>query len=251
MKKTVLTVAASSVVMLGTMAPEASAEKYSVEKNDTLWGIANQYSTTAQKLMDTNKLKADVIFPNQSLETGDNDEESKDTYTIKSGDTLSEIALDKGVTVEDLKEWNDLSSSLIVTGDELKIKDSGDNSEQTEEKSKDETSADSEKAEKEEAKDEEADAKAEEEADAKAEEEADAKAEEEADAKAEKEAEEQAEEEAEEQAEKEAEEQAEKEAEEQAEEEAEEQAEKEAEEQAEKEAEEQAEKEAEEQAEKE
>src|SRR5699024_10425536 len=178
MKKTVLTVAASSVVMLGTMAPEASAEKYSVEKNDTLWGIANQYSTTAQKLMDTNKLKADVIFPNQSLETGDNDEETEDTYTIKSGDTLSEIALDKGVSVEDLKEWNDLSSSLIFTGDELKIKDSGDNSEQTEEKSEDQTSVDSEKAEKE------------------------------AEEQAEKEAEEQAEKEAEEQAEKEAEEQA-------------------------------------------
>src|SRR5699024_3138367 len=236
MKKTVLTVAASSVVMLGTMAPEASAEKYSVEKNDTLWGIANQYSTTAQKLMDTNKLKADVIFPNQSLETGDNDEETEDTYTIKSGDTLSEIALDKGVSVEDLKEWNDLSSSLIFTGDGLKIKDSGDNSEQTEEKSEDQTSEHSEKAENEEAK---------------ADDEADTKAEEEAEAKAEKEAEEQAEKEAEEQAEKEAEEQAEKEAEEQAEKEAEEQAEKEAEEQAEKEAEEQAEKEAEEQAEKE
>src|SRR5699024_662047 len=193
------------------------AEKYSVEKNDTLWGIANQYSTTAQKLMDTNKLKADVIFPNQSLETGDNDEETEDTYTIKSGDTLSEIALDKGVSVEDLKEWNDLSSSLIFTGDELKIKDSGDNSEQTEEKSEDQTSVDSEKAEKEGEKDEEeADAKAEEEADAKAEEEADAKAEEEADAKAEEEADAKAEEEAEAKAEKEAEEQAEKEAEEQA-----------------------------------
>src|SRR5699024_7802212 len=226
MKKTVLTVAASSVVMLGTMAPEASAEKYSVEKNDTLWGIANQYSTTAQKLMDTNKLKADVIFPNQSLETGDNDEETEDTYTIKSGDTLSEIALDKGVSVEDLKEWNDLSSSLIFTGDELKIKDSGDNSEQTEEKSEDQTSVDSEKEEKKaeeeddakaeeeaEAKaEEEAEAKAEEEADAKAEEEADAKAEEEADAKAEEEADAKAEEEADAKAEKEAEEQAEKEA---------------------------------------
>src|SRR5699024_4343943 len=181
----------------------ASAEKYSVEKNDTLWGIANQYSTTAQKLMDTNKLKADVIFPNQSLGTGDNDEETEDTYTIKSGDTLSEIALDKGVSVEDLKEWNDLSSSLIFTGDELKIKDSGDNSEQTEEKSEDQTSVDSEKAEKEGAKaEEEADAKAEEEADAKAEEEADAKAEEEADAKAEEEADAKAEEEAEAKAEK-------------------------------------------------
>src|SRR5699024_10574811 len=213
MKKTVLTVAASSVVMLGTMAPEASAEKYSVEKNDTLWGIANQYSTTAQKLMDTNKLKADVIFPNQSLETGDNDEETEDTYTIKCGDTLSEIALDEGVSVEDLKEWNDLSSSLIFTGDELKIKDSGDNSEQTEEKSEDQTSVDSEKAEKE-------GAKAEEEADAKAEEEADAKAEEEAEAKAEKEAEEQAEKEADAKAEEEADAKAEEEADAKAEEEA-------------------------------
>src|SRR5699024_2523582 len=82
-------------------------------------------------------------------EMGNKEEKTKYTYTIKSGDTLSEIALDKGVSVEDLKEWNDLSSSLIFTGDELKIKDSGDNSEQTEEKSEDQTSVDSEKAEKE------------------------------------------------------------------------------------------------------
>src|SRR5699024_503257 len=129
MKKTVLTVAASSVVMLGTMAPEASAEKYSAEKNDTLWGIANQYSTTAQKLMDTNKLKGDAILPHQTCETGDNEEETEDTYTIKSSDTIRESGLDRAVSVEDLTEWNYLSSSLMFTGDELKIKDSGDKSE--------------------------------------------------------------------------------------------------------------------------
>ncbi|HLQ94952.1 MAG TPA: LysM peptidoglycan-binding domain-containing protein [Pseudogracilibacillus sp.] len=253
MKKTVITVAASSVVMLGAMSPEASAEEYSVEKNDTIWGIANQYNTTAQKVMNVNGLSTDVIFPNQTLETGDDeesdDEEKDGTYAVKSGDTLSEIALDKGVSVEELKEWNNLSSSLIFAEDELQIKESvSDESEKTEEETEKQESEDNEAVKEEQEADKEADAKAEEEADAKTEEEAEAKAEEEAEAKAEEEA---AEKEAEEAAEKEAEEAAEKEAEEQAEKEAEEQAAKEAEEQAAKEAEEAAAKEAEEQAEKE
>src|SRR5699024_9487599 len=39
-----------------------------------------------------------------------------------AGDTLSEIAFEYGVTYEELMEWNDLTTTLIYPGQELKVK---------------------------------------------------------------------------------------------------------------------------------
>ena len=42
-----------------------------------------------------------------------------DTYTIKSGDTLWDIAVNNGTTVDALMQDNNLSSHLIYPGDKL------------------------------------------------------------------------------------------------------------------------------------
>lgn len=42
-------------------------------------------------------------------------------YEIQKGDTVSELAKEYGTTSEDLMELNNLSSSLIVAGDQIKI----------------------------------------------------------------------------------------------------------------------------------
>ena len=51
-----------------------------------------------------------------------------DTYTVKSGDTLSSIALSHHATVDQLKQANHKTSNLIFVGDTLTI---GDNTETT------------------------------------------------------------------------------------------------------------------------
>ncbi|HEU0277602.1 MAG TPA: substrate-binding domain-containing protein [Rhodanobacteraceae bacterium] len=43
------------------------------------------------------------------------------TYTVVSGDTLSKIADANGVSVEDLRHWNDLRGSLLRIGQVLKV----------------------------------------------------------------------------------------------------------------------------------
>ena len=43
-------------------------------------------------------------------------------YTVKKGDTLSKIASQYGVTVNDLKKWNGLSSDIIYVGQRLTIR---------------------------------------------------------------------------------------------------------------------------------
>src|SRR5699024_9852314 len=50
-----------------------------------------------------------------------NNSTSKSTYTIKSGDTLGAIAAKHGVTVNNLKKWNNLSSHIIYPGEKLTI----------------------------------------------------------------------------------------------------------------------------------
>src|SRR5690625_98723 len=42
-------------------------------------------------------------------------------YTVKSGDTLSHVASRNGVTVANLKKWNNLTSDLILIGQKLSI----------------------------------------------------------------------------------------------------------------------------------
>ncbi|MGH8183849.1 MAG: substrate-binding domain-containing protein [Rhodanobacteraceae bacterium] len=43
------------------------------------------------------------------------------TYTVVSGDTLSKIARNKSVTVEDLRKWNHLRGDMLRVGQELKV----------------------------------------------------------------------------------------------------------------------------------
>ena len=43
------------------------------------------------------------------------------TYQVKSGDVLGKIAAEFGVTVKQLKEWNDISGSMIRVGQKLMI----------------------------------------------------------------------------------------------------------------------------------
>src|SRR5699024_11719136 len=59
------------------------------------------------------------------LKTKDKKTKSKSdsaTHTVVAGDTLSEIAFEYGVTYEELMEWNDLTTTLIYPGQELKVK---------------------------------------------------------------------------------------------------------------------------------
>ena len=47
---------------------------------------------------------------------------SSDAYTVKAGDTLWGIANSHGVSVADLKQWNNLTGDLIRPGQELSVK---------------------------------------------------------------------------------------------------------------------------------
>ncbi|MBC2314102.1 LysM peptidoglycan-binding domain-containing protein [Listeria welshimeri] len=123
MKKTVVAIAAG-LIIAGSGSTQAFAAEYKVKDGDSLWKISNENNVSINQLKKDNKLSSDIIFPNQTLEVNNGKEtstNSKSEYTVVAGDTLGHIASDKGVTVNQLKSWNNLSSDLIVVGQKLSI----------------------------------------------------------------------------------------------------------------------------------
>jgi membrane-bound lytic murein transglycosylase D len=118
------------VVMKDEFKKGSKKQTYTVKDGDNLTAIADKYNVTVSQIKDWNDLESDVIIPGQELKLYSDVKSDKEntkknkklsTYTVKSGDNLTEIADKFGVTVSDIKEWNDLSSDVIKEGQVLKL----------------------------------------------------------------------------------------------------------------------------------
>ena len=102
-----------------------STTTYIVKSGDTLYKIATQYNTTVNELIDLNNLSTTLLSIGQQLqvpvEGNGNQTDNYITYTVKSGDSLYQIGLKYGVTVETIKQANDLTSNQLSIGQVLKI----------------------------------------------------------------------------------------------------------------------------------
>lgn len=107
---------------------------YIVQPGDTLSEIASRYGTTVQELVAINHLaNANLIFPGETLRVTTNStvhgSETRGTgsitYTVRRGNTLSQIANAYGVTVSHIVEMNNLQNpDLIYPGEKLRITES-------------------------------------------------------------------------------------------------------------------------------
>ena len=100
---------------------------YTVKSGDTLWSIANANDMTVAQLKQKNDLSNDTIYVGQTLNVSSTKSASATstasaTYTVKSGDSLWQIASANGTTVNQLKALNNLSSDLIYAGQQLKLR---------------------------------------------------------------------------------------------------------------------------------
>jgi len=96
-----------------------------VKKGDTLWDIARRYGATPEAIRKLNGLERQgSIYPGQQLVVRGNVPSDNDCeiYTIKRGDTLSNIASLFKTTVARLMDWNDLRDPRkLKVGDRIKI----------------------------------------------------------------------------------------------------------------------------------
>ncbi len=118
---------------------------YRVKSGDYLGKIAANYRCTVAQIKRWNNLSSNNIRVGQRLviyrggnapasastpaassssskKSSSPSTSGSSTYTVKNGDTLSEIALKHGTTVAKLKEWNALSGNKIRVGQKLNVK---------------------------------------------------------------------------------------------------------------------------------
>ena len=97
---------------------------YIVKKGDSLYSIANKYGTTVSNLKDLNNLTTNNLSIGQKLLLpGTIEETTINIYTVKSGDTLYSIANKYNISVNELKELNNLTSNTLSIGQTLKIRE--------------------------------------------------------------------------------------------------------------------------------
>ena len=99
----------------------SSSSYYIVQSGDTLSEIAEKYNTTYQVLVSINGISnPNLIYPGQKIMLPSGS--SSLYYTVKSGDTLSEIAQKYGTTTQSLASINNISNpDLIYPGQVLRI----------------------------------------------------------------------------------------------------------------------------------
>lgn len=95
--------------------------KYTVQKGDSLYKIANKYSVAVSDIVKLNNLKNNNLQINQVLLIPNNNQTGNKTYTVQKGDSLYSIAKKFGTTVNDIKSKNNLSNTNLQIGQILKI----------------------------------------------------------------------------------------------------------------------------------
>lgn len=108
--------------------------RYRVRSGDYLGKIAEKYGVSVGKLKKWNGLRSNrlkigqrlTIYP-RKLASSSSSKAKKPTafsgkaYTVKGGDSLWSISQKTGITVDQLKKWNDISGSKLKPGMKLKL----------------------------------------------------------------------------------------------------------------------------------
>ena len=118
---------------------------YTVKSGDSVWLIANNHGISMAQLRSWNNIKGDLIHPGQKLSvsqsggstTGSTSQskptptpapkptptpESTKTYTVKSGDSVWLIANNHGISMAQLRSWNNIKGDLIHPNQTLTVK---------------------------------------------------------------------------------------------------------------------------------
>ena len=108
-----------------------NTQMYYVHQGDTLYRIARNNGISLSTLLEWNNLSVDSpIHPGQGLivsygssssseESNTTTQSSESTYTVKAGDGLWRIAKNHGLTLDELKSMNQLTSNIIQPGQVL------------------------------------------------------------------------------------------------------------------------------------
>ncbi|MGB6406234.1 MAG: LysM peptidoglycan-binding domain-containing protein [Planococcus donghaensis] len=136
MKKIIFTLFAATALSMAIGTSNTEASTYTVKSGDTLWKIASSNNISVNQLLSWNNLSSNSIYPNQTIKVSaaattvatpakpavsSTPVTSANTYTVKSGDTLSNIARLHSTSVSSIQQLNKLSGSNIFPGQKLTV----------------------------------------------------------------------------------------------------------------------------------
>ena len=95
-------------------------ELYQVKSGDTLYSIANKYGISLNELKTINNLNDNNLSIGQLLKVPSG-LSSVNSYVVEKGDTLYSIAKKFDISINKLKEYNNLTSNLLNVGQKIFI----------------------------------------------------------------------------------------------------------------------------------
>ena len=126
-----------SAAIPSSMRPaQASAPaEYTIERGDTVSGIAGKFGLDTNEVLTLNNLQANtIIYPGQKIKLGGDapapapaaqpsaPASTGSSYTVKPGDTLGAIASRHGVQLSEVFGWNGLNmGSIIYPGQKIQL----------------------------------------------------------------------------------------------------------------------------------
>ncbi len=94
---------------------------YIVKSGDSLYKIAQNNNTTVDELKSLNNLTSNTLTIGQILKLPKKEMTEENTYIVKSGDSLYKIANEYNISVSELMDFNNLTSTNLSIGQVLKI----------------------------------------------------------------------------------------------------------------------------------
>lgn len=108
-----------------TYTPASLEGYYVVQKGDSLWSIASKNNTTVDNIKKLNNLSSNTLQIGQLLKlpgsSEENEIESENIYIVKKGDSLYSTSKIYGISVDELKKVNNLTSNNLSIGQTLII----------------------------------------------------------------------------------------------------------------------------------
>ena len=95
---------------------------HTVQKGETLFSIAQRYNVDIEQLRDWNKLTGNQLRVGQVLvvrKSGADDNPKAVTHKVQAQETLFSISKQYGVTIPEIKSWNNLTTNTLDLGQEL------------------------------------------------------------------------------------------------------------------------------------
>ena len=119
---------------------------YTVQSGDSVWSISDKYGISMDQLRNWNNIQNDLIIPGQKLvvkqgssntakpvstapaQTSKPSTSGNGSYTVQSGDSVWTIADKYGISMDQLRSWNNIQNDFIYAGQKLVVKQGSTNS---------------------------------------------------------------------------------------------------------------------------